>query len=75
MADQRTAATYPVLKRGIDVVTAAAVLLIVSPILAGSLLAVYLDSGRPLIHRRRVVGHGGQSVRRVQGPHHGDRRR
>jgi lipopolysaccharide/colanic/teichoic acid biosynthesis glycosyltransferase len=60
LAEVANARTYAVLKRGLDLVTAGVVFAVVSPILACSLLAIRLDSGRPLIYRRRVIGQGGR---------------
>jgi lipopolysaccharide/colanic/teichoic acid biosynthesis glycosyltransferase len=42
-----------------DLVGAAFLLLVSAPVLAIALVAVWADSGRPLFHRRRVVGVGG----------------
>jgi lipopolysaccharide/colanic/teichoic acid biosynthesis glycosyltransferase len=50
---------YAALKRTLDVVVSGVLSLLLSPVIAGSLLAVWLDSGRPLIYRRRVMGRNG----------------
>jgi lipopolysaccharide/colanic/teichoic acid biosynthesis glycosyltransferase len=49
------------LKRAIDLMGASLLLLPAAPVLLGCMAAVWLDSGRPLIHRRRVLGRGGCS--------------
>jgi lipopolysaccharide/colanic/teichoic acid biosynthesis glycosyltransferase len=56
----RAARGYAPVKRLIDVVGAACLLTATFPILAIALAAVWADSGRPLVHRRRVVGQGGR---------------
>src|SRR5438270_6280122 len=56
----QTAAGYAPVKRAMDVLGAAFLLVVTSPILAIALVAVRADSGRPLFHRRRVVGLGGR---------------
>lgn len=61
MAEVMKATGYSAVKRGIDVVVAAILLLLTSPIVVCSLLLVQIDSGRPLIYRRRVVGQNGQT--------------
>jgi lipopolysaccharide/colanic/teichoic acid biosynthesis glycosyltransferase len=48
------------IKRALDVTGASVLLVVSAPVLAISLAAVWLDSGRPLIHRRRVVGRFGR---------------
>lgn len=48
------------IKRALDVTGASALLVVSAPVLVISLAAVWLDSGRPLIHRRRVVGRFGR---------------
>lgn len=52
---------YATLKRAIDLVGASVLLILVSPLVVLSLLAVVVDSGRPLIYRRRVVGRRGRN--------------
>jgi lipopolysaccharide/colanic/teichoic acid biosynthesis glycosyltransferase len=47
------------LKRGIDVVGAAAGLALLSPVLAASALAVYATMGRPILFRQRRAGLNG----------------
>ena len=49
----------PLAKRCLDVVGAAILLVLSSPIVATCFLVVWLDSGAPPIYRRRVVGRGG----------------
>ena len=49
----------PLAKRCLDVVGAAILLGLSSPIVATCFLVVWLGSGAPLIYRRRVVGRGG----------------
>jgi len=61
LVDVLTASRYSPLKRGFDVFAGSLLLVLVSPILAGSLLAVGIDSGRPVVYRRRVVGLGGRT--------------
>jgi lipopolysaccharide/colanic/teichoic acid biosynthesis glycosyltransferase len=61
LADVVNARGYSALKRGLDLAAAGVLCLLASPILACSLLAIQLDSGPPLIYRRRVVGQGGRS--------------
>jgi lipopolysaccharide/colanic/teichoic acid biosynthesis glycosyltransferase len=43
-----------------DLVGAACLLVVTAPALAIALVAVWVDSGRPLFYRRRVVGVGGR---------------
>jgi lipopolysaccharide/colanic/teichoic acid biosynthesis glycosyltransferase len=52
------AGNYGALKRVIDVIGASILILFLAPALLISLTLVWLDSGRPLIHRRRVLGQG-----------------
>jgi lipopolysaccharide/colanic/teichoic acid biosynthesis glycosyltransferase len=52
---------YTTLKRGLDLIAGGALLLLVSPVIAVSALAVSLESGRPIIYRRRVMGLRGRS--------------
>ncbi|HVS06615.1 MAG TPA: sugar transferase [Candidatus Dormibacteraeota bacterium] len=61
MAEILKATSYSSLKRALDLVVAGVLLVLVSPILAGSLLAVQIGSGRPVIYRRRVIGQSGQT--------------
>ena len=56
----QTAAGYAPIKRLIDLLGAAVLLVVAFPILAIALVAVWADSGRPLFHRRLVVGMGGR---------------
>ena len=49
----------PALKRFLDLVGASLLILLSSPFVCASLLAVRLEDGGPLIYRRRVVGRGG----------------
>jgi lipopolysaccharide/colanic/teichoic acid biosynthesis glycosyltransferase len=51
---------YALVKRLMDVVGAACLLVVTALVLAIALAAVWMDSGRPLFHRRRVVGVGGR---------------
>ena len=51
----------PFTKRLLDVLGASLLILLTSPIVCACFLAVLLDDGSPVIHRRRVVGRGGQS--------------
>jgi len=48
------------LKRLVDILGSAALLLLLLPIFVLAALLVYLDDGAPLIHRRRVVGPKGE---------------
>lgn len=59
-SEVRTAARYAPFKRLMDFVGAACLLVVTAPALAIALAAVWVDSGRPLFHRRRVVGVGGR---------------
>ena len=52
------AGNYGALKRVIDVIGANVLILFSAPALLISLALVWLDAGRPLIHRRRVLGQG-----------------
>lgn len=47
-------------KRALDVIVAAIALLLFSPVLALIALLIKLQDGGPVIHRRRVVGPGGE---------------
>jgi exopolysaccharide biosynthesis polyprenyl glycosylphosphotransferase len=47
-------------KTAVDYVIAALALVVLSPVLLAIALAVWLDSGRPVIHRRRVLGVSGK---------------
>ncbi len=49
-----------ILKRALDYTVATGLLLLLSPILIGIAIAVKLGSPGPVLHRRRVVGQGGQ---------------
>jgi len=49
----------PLAKRGLDIVGAVLLLVLSAPIVVACLTAVLIESGAPLIHRRRVVGRGG----------------
>ena len=51
----------PASKRILDVLGAAVLILLTSPIVCAAFAAVALEDGGPVIHRRRVVGRGGQS--------------
>jgi len=51
----------PAAKRALDLVGASLLILLSSPVVCASLLAVWLDSGSPVIYRRRVVRRGGSS--------------
>ncbi|HEX8754604.1 MAG TPA: sugar transferase [Solirubrobacterales bacterium] len=48
------------LKRGMDVVVAAFVLVVLSPLLAAIALAILLDTGRPVLFRQRRAGQEGE---------------
>jgi len=48
----------PTAKRGLDLVGASALILLSSPIVCAAFLAVWLESGGPVIHRRRVIRRG-----------------
>jgi lipopolysaccharide/colanic/teichoic acid biosynthesis glycosyltransferase len=61
LADVLIAARYYPLKRGLDLIAAGLLLVLVSPILACGLLAVQIESGRPVIYRRRVMGQSGRT--------------
>src|SRR4051794_4058312 len=50
---------YPLAKRVLDVVGAAVGLIAAAPILGATALAIKLDDGGPIVHRRRVLGVGG----------------
>ena len=49
----------PAAKRLLDLVGASLLILLSSPIVALCLVAVWIDSGRPVIYRRRVIRRGG----------------
>jgi lipopolysaccharide/colanic/teichoic acid biosynthesis glycosyltransferase len=53
--------TFLAFKRVFDVVGALLLLAGVTPVMAIALVAVRVDSGAPLIYRRRVVGRGGRA--------------
>jgi lipopolysaccharide/colanic/teichoic acid biosynthesis glycosyltransferase len=53
-------APYPAIKRCCDVAGALLLLVLTSPVVAASLAAVWVDSGSPVIHRRRVMGRYGR---------------
>jgi lipopolysaccharide/colanic/teichoic acid biosynthesis glycosyltransferase len=59
MSVRDSLASYPAMKRCLDVVTALLLLILTSPVVATSLAAVWVDSGAPVIHRRRVLGRYG----------------
>jgi exopolysaccharide biosynthesis polyprenyl glycosylphosphotransferase len=48
------------MKRAMDVLVSACVLLVMSPLLAVIALAILLDSGRPVLFRQRRAGEGGK---------------
>jgi exopolysaccharide production protein ExoY len=56
----RNSHLYPIAKRVIDVVGASLGLIILLPLLAVVALAIWLQNGRPILHRREVVGAGGR---------------
>lgn len=60
MSVRDSLASYPAMKRCLDVVTALLLLILTSPVVATSLAAVWVDSGAPVIHRRRVLGRYGR---------------
>jgi lipopolysaccharide/colanic/teichoic acid biosynthesis glycosyltransferase len=49
----------PFSKRCLDLAGATLLLVLTSPIVCACLAAVWIESGRPLIHRRRVIRRGG----------------
>src|SRR5439155_8171522 len=49
----------PLAKRCLDIAGAVLLLVLSAPIVVACLVAVWLDSGGPLVYRRRVVGRGG----------------
>jgi lipopolysaccharide/colanic/teichoic acid biosynthesis glycosyltransferase len=49
------------MKRLVDIVLAAAALLVLSPVLLATAVAVALDSGRPVLFRQARLGRGGRS--------------
>ena len=51
----------PAAKRALDLVGASLLILLSSPLVCGCLLAVWIDSGSPVIYRRHVVRRGGGS--------------
>jgi lipopolysaccharide/colanic/teichoic acid biosynthesis glycosyltransferase len=53
-------APYPAMKRCLDLAVALLLLILISPVVAASLTAVWVDSGSPVIHRRRVLGRRGR---------------
>ena len=48
-------------KRGIDILVAAGVLLVASPVLIAAAIAIRLNDGGPVFFRQRRVGHHGQA--------------
>jgi exopolysaccharide production protein ExoY len=60
-AAHKQASGYCALKRGIDILGAATLLLVTAPILIIACALVFVTSGAPVIHRRRVVGRTGTS--------------
>jgi lipopolysaccharide/colanic/teichoic acid biosynthesis glycosyltransferase len=52
---------YLLMKRLLDLVGATVALVLTAPIIAVSCAAVWMTSGSPVIHRRRVVGRFGRS--------------
>jgi exopolysaccharide biosynthesis polyprenyl glycosylphosphotransferase len=50
------------IKRSIDVVLSLIALIVLSPLFVGLAIAVFIDSGRPIIYRRRVLGRGGFEI-------------
>jgi exopolysaccharide biosynthesis polyprenyl glycosylphosphotransferase len=48
------------MKRAMDIVISAAVLLVMSPVLALIAVAILLDTGRPVLFRQRRAGEGGK---------------
>lgn len=51
---------YRACKRALDLLGASLLLVLTSPVVAAALAAVWIESGPPLIHRRRVVGRLGR---------------
>jgi exopolysaccharide biosynthesis polyprenyl glycosylphosphotransferase len=51
------------IKRLMDVVLASAALIVFAPIMTACALAVYLDSGAPILYRQERVGMGGRTFR------------
>lgn len=60
-ARRRGTLRYADLKRVVDVIGATLLLLLCAPILLICIAAVFVDSGRPVIHKRRVLGRGARS--------------
>ncbi len=54
------------LKRAMDVVVSATLLVVLSPLLALVALAILLDSGRPVFFRQRRIGEGGRPFNMVK---------
>jgi exopolysaccharide biosynthesis polyprenyl glycosylphosphotransferase len=54
------------MKRAMDIVISAAVLLLISPVLALIAVAILLDSGRPVLFRQRRAGEGGKPFTMVK---------
>lgn len=48
-------------KRGFDVIVAAAVLVVAAPMMLAAVLAIYIESGRPIVFRQERVGLGGRT--------------
>ena len=58
---QRPAAAWRLaVKRAIDIVGSSVLLLLSAPVILLALMAVWMESGAPVIHRRRVVGRFGR---------------
>jgi sugar transferase (PEP-CTERM system associated) len=53
-------ATRDVVKRIFDIFASLAILLLTAPLLLGGMLAVFLESGRPLFYRQERIGEGGR---------------
>ncbi len=60
-AQVRSRAPYAATKRCLDLVVALLLLVLISPVVAVATAAVWIDSGSPVIHRRRVVGRHGRT--------------
>jgi len=64
-------------KRTLDIVVSAAGLVLGAPIMAAQAIAIYVDSGKPIIFKQERVGYRGKkiTVRKFRTMHHGTERR
>jgi lipopolysaccharide/colanic/teichoic acid biosynthesis glycosyltransferase len=53
---------YRTVKRAVDIVGSAVLLVVLSPVLLAISVATFVDSGLPIIYRSRRLGHHGRSI-------------